>query len=307
MTSLRRRRREGSDRDDRDKARARALPPTGADRADEAEPGRVRPDDAPGGGAGAEVELVDGFKRLAAATTLGWATLVVAVTPLDETGQWAAMLLLNRGPVSMTTLEEGAGSRRAGQDGLDAGRASRRCARGNTSGEPARRPGGSVAPGAGGSDEAGDAAPGVGAAPVVVAPGQPARDVGGGAERESGAAGHGAAREPVVPHEGSSGAAGAASSSRASLLKHHPETRRPPVDPRLSPEGQRLCRCLYRLEAIATEASRRLRAPPAGKDLEILGNVLRAVERAASRLTIALGSRRTTAGASESDGSGATS
>src|SRR5215468_1454250 len=44
------------------------------------------------------VELVDGFKRHAAATTLGWATLVVAVTPLDETGQWATMLLLNRVP-----------------------------------------------------------------------------------------------------------------------------------------------------------------------------------------------------------------
>jgi hypothetical protein len=44
------------------------------------------------------VELVDGFKRLTAATTMGWATLVVAVTPLDETGQWATMLLLNRGP-----------------------------------------------------------------------------------------------------------------------------------------------------------------------------------------------------------------
>ena len=52
------------------------------------------------------VELIDGFKRLAAATMLGWTTLLVTVRPLDETGQWAAMLLLNGGRSSMTTLEE---------------------------------------------------------------------------------------------------------------------------------------------------------------------------------------------------------
>jgi hypothetical protein len=64
------------------------------------------------------------------------------------------------------------------------------------------------------------------------------------------------------------------SEPRASLVKHHPETRRPPVDPRLSPEGQRLCRCRT-AEAVATEASRRLGAPPPRKDLQILSNPLR--------------------------------
>src|SRR5262249_49372336 len=53
------------------------------------------------------VALVDGFKRLWAARALGWTTLLVRIQPLDETGQWATMLLLNRGPTSMTTLEEG--------------------------------------------------------------------------------------------------------------------------------------------------------------------------------------------------------
>jgi hypothetical protein len=91
---------------------------------------------------------------------------------------------------------------------------------------------------------------------------------------------------------------------RVSLSKHHPETQRPPLDPRLSPEGQRLCRCLHRLDAVVTEASRRLRAPPA-KDLAILDKDLRAVAKAVSRLATELGSARTTAGASESDGSGA--
>jgi hypothetical protein len=79
------------------------------------------------------------------------------------------------------------------------------------------------------------------------------------------------------------------------------------VDPRLSPEGQRLCRCLHRLDALAMEASRRLRASPTSKDLEILGNVLRAASSAASRLTTELGSARTIASANEREESGATS
>ncbi len=53
-----------------------------------------------------KLELVDGFKRREAATALGWPTLMVRVMPLDEAGQWVTMLALNRGPLSMTELEE---------------------------------------------------------------------------------------------------------------------------------------------------------------------------------------------------------
>jgi len=52
------------------------------------------------------LEIVDGFKRRAAAAAMGWPTLLVGVRPLDETGQWVTMLALNRGPQSMTVLEE---------------------------------------------------------------------------------------------------------------------------------------------------------------------------------------------------------
>lgn len=52
------------------------------------------------------IELVDGFKRLFAAKALGWMSLKVTTRPFDERGQWMAMLLLNRGPQSMTVLEE---------------------------------------------------------------------------------------------------------------------------------------------------------------------------------------------------------
>lgn len=52
------------------------------------------------------LELVDGFKRRAAALAMGWDALTVSVTVMDERAQWAAMLALNRGPRSMTELEE---------------------------------------------------------------------------------------------------------------------------------------------------------------------------------------------------------
>lgn len=53
-----------------------------------------------------KLELVDGFKRRAAATQMGWTELVVSVRSLDERGQWAAMLTLNRTPGALSVLEE---------------------------------------------------------------------------------------------------------------------------------------------------------------------------------------------------------
>lgn len=53
-----------------------------------------------------KLELVDGFKRRAAATQMGWSKLWVTVRSLDERGQWAAMLTLNRSPGALSVLEE---------------------------------------------------------------------------------------------------------------------------------------------------------------------------------------------------------
>lgn len=52
------------------------------------------------------LELVDGFKRRAAAAQMGWTELAVSVRTLDERGQWAAMLTLNRTPGALSVLEE---------------------------------------------------------------------------------------------------------------------------------------------------------------------------------------------------------
>lgn len=52
------------------------------------------------------LELIDGFKRHRAAEQMGWTALRVMPMDVDEQGQWAAMLALNRATHSMSVLEE---------------------------------------------------------------------------------------------------------------------------------------------------------------------------------------------------------
>lgn len=52
------------------------------------------------------LELIDGFKRHRAAEQMGWTKVRVASMEVDEQGQWAAMLALNRATHSMSVLEE---------------------------------------------------------------------------------------------------------------------------------------------------------------------------------------------------------
>ncbi len=53
------------------------------------------------------LELLDGFKRRRAAELLGWTTLLVAEAELDETAQWATMLLVNqRATSALADVEE---------------------------------------------------------------------------------------------------------------------------------------------------------------------------------------------------------
>jgi ParB/RepB/Spo0J family partition protein len=56
---------------------------------------------------GQKLEVLDGFKRRRAAELLGWEKLLVSEAELDETAQWAMMLLLNqRGGAAMAEMEE---------------------------------------------------------------------------------------------------------------------------------------------------------------------------------------------------------
>lgn len=53
-----------------------------------------------------KLELVDGFKRRAAAAQMGWTELLVSVRNLDERAAFTAMLTLNRAPGALSVLEE---------------------------------------------------------------------------------------------------------------------------------------------------------------------------------------------------------
>jgi len=251
------------------------------------------------------VEVVDGFKRLAAAKGLGWPTLLVVVRSLDETSQWTAMLLLNRGASSLTTLEESLVLRELAKTGLTQIEIASLCSRHKT--WVSRRIGliERLHPELVEAVKLGLLHPGSARRLLSLPPGN---------QLEMAAAVENARLGPrdtellvSLWHRAKEPSARRAllSDPRASLSKHHPETRRPSLDPRLSPEGQRLCRCLHRLDAMATETSRRLRAPPP-KDLVLLDKELRTAATAASRLATELGSARTVASGSERDGSGAT-
>jgi len=65
-----------------------------------------------------QVELVDGFKRRAAAAQMGWPELLVSVRQMDERTQWAAMLTLNRMPGALSVLEEALILRELVQSGM---------------------------------------------------------------------------------------------------------------------------------------------------------------------------------------------
>ena len=253
------------------------------------------------------VELVDGFKRLAAAEALGWPSVSIVVRPLDAMGQWAAMLLLNGGPVSMTTLEEALVLRELVKAGLMQTEVAELCARHKT--WVSRRIGlvdrlhpelveamklGLLHPGSarrllslppGNQLEVSAAAQSAGLGPrdteLLVGLWRRTKDP--------------KARRTLL------------SEPRASLRRHHPETRRSPLDPRLSPEGQRLCQSLRRLEAASTETSRRLCSEILAVDRRVLSEELQKAAETVSRLATELGSARTSADADESGGDSATS
>lgn len=250
------------------------------------------------------VELVDGFKRLFAAEMLGWSTVLLAMRPLDATGQWAAMLLLNRGPSSMTTLEEALVLRELVKTGLSQTEVATLCARHKA--WVSRRIGlvERLHPELVEAMKQGLLHPGSARRLLSLPPGN---------QLEMAAAIQSARLGPQDTEllvglwrrtKEQKARRALLEAPRASLRQHHPETRRSPLDPRLSPEGQRLCRCLHRFETAAMETSRRLLSTLLATDRAVLSDALRKAAEAASRLGIELGSARTVDVAGESGGSG---
>jgi ParB-like chromosome segregation protein Spo0J len=250
--------------------------------------------------------LVDGFKRLSAAEGLGWKTVSVVVKPLDATAQWATMLLLNRGPSSMTTLEEGLVLRELVGTGLTQTEIGALCARHKA--WVSRRIGlvERLHPELVEAMKLGLLHPGSARRLLSLPPGN---------QLEVSAAIQSARLGPRDTEllvglwrrtKEATARRALLSEPRASLRKHHPETRRSPSDPRLGPEGQRLCRSLHRFETAARETSRLLSPAPA-KDRAILDEELRRAAKAASRLATELGSARSESSGGGSGGSSETS
>jgi len=246
------------------------------------------------------VELVDGFKRLAAAQMLGWPTLQVQVRPLDEPGQWTAMLLLNGGPSSMTMLEEALVLREMVKTGLLQSQIADLLRRHKT--WVSRRLGLSerLHPELVESMKLGLLHPGSARRLLSLPPGN---------QLEVATAIQKARLGPRDTEllvslwrrtKDSKARLALLSEPRASLGKHYPVTRRAPLDPRLSPEGERLSRCLERLQVTAAETSRRLQAALSETDRSVLAKQLSAAAQAASRLVTELGYARSVGSASAS-------
>jgi ParB-like chromosome segregation protein Spo0J len=234
------------------------------------------------------LEIVDGFKRLAAARRMEWPELAVSTILVDETTQWATMLALNRGPQSMSELEEALILRELVQHGLTQVQIGELVQRHKS--WVSRRIGlverlhpelvegmklGVLAPGIarrllplppGNQLQLSTAAQSAGLGPrdteLLVGLWQKAKDP--------------AVREVLLKQP------------QAALAQAYPEL--PRADPRLTPPGQQLSRLLSLMKSVAPRAARLL--PPTEADLRFLVRLLEQTREAVCQLLTALGQER---------------
>jgi ParB/RepB/Spo0J family partition protein len=246
------------------------------------------------------LELIDGFKRRAAAALLGWTTLTVTVRAFDATAQWAAMLLLNRGSASMTAFEEALVLREILRTGSTQVEIAALCTRHKS--WVSRRLGliERLHPELLEAMKLGLLHPGVARRLLSLPPGnqlelaavaQTARL--GPHDTELLVSLWRRAKEPARRT--------LIAQPKVALSEHRPPPPRSTTSPLLSQDGRLLSKSLHRLEAATAETSRRLRPPPAAQDMAILDKDVRRAQRAASRLATELGSARSATAASGSD------
>jgi ParB/RepB/Spo0J family partition protein len=252
-------------------------------------------------------ELIDGFKRYAAASMLGIKTVLVTVRPLDETAQWATMLQLNRGPQSMTAVEEALILRELVTAGLTQIEIASLLERHKT--WVSRRIGlvDRLHPELVEQMKIGLLPPGVARRLLSLPPGN---------QLEVSAAALSSRLGPrdtellvSLWHKAKDPNARRAllSNPRASLARERPETTRSPANPRLSAMGQRIQRTLRVLDHTATRTRTLLREPLSAFDLELLKPELRRTSTSLGTLVTALGSTASAGSGAGSDASDATS
>jgi len=251
-----------------------------------------------------KLELIDGFKRHAAALQLGLATLLVRVATLDETSQWAAMLALNRGPSRMTELEEALVIREIVQAGLKQVEVAQLVGRHES--WVSRRMGlvERLHPELVEGMRLGFLHPGVARRLIVLPPGNQLQVA---AAAQSARLGPRDTERLVSLWQRAKDA-----ELRKQLLAHpaaalkaaFPELARPALDPRLTPGGQQLARLLPQLEGLAARVARQI--PPSRQDLHLLAPHLTRAHQEISQLASALGPVASGASASASDEAAAT-
>jgi len=237
------------------------------------------------------LELVDGFKRHAAASMMAWPTLLVTETTLDEPSQWATMLALNCGPQSMTELDEALVLRELVGTGLTQVQIASLVGRHKS--WVSRRIGlverlhpelvegmrlGLLHPGTARRLLSLPRGNQLEMATAIQSAGLGAKDT-----------------ELLVSlwHRAREGPARRAllSDPRAILATHRPETPKAPIDPRLTPQGQRLQRLLHWVEHAAASTTMLLeQAEPPANDLAILRKDIQRAKRAVCPLATVLGS-----------------
>lgn len=246
-----------------------------------------------------KVELIDGFKRQAAAKRTGLATLRVIVVELDEVARWSTMLALNQGAGRMTELEEALVIQRLMAQPLTQLQVSQLVQRHKT--WVSRRVGllERLHPELVEAMRLGLLHPGVARRLLALPQGnqlllataaQQARL--GPRDTELLVGLWQRAKDHEVRKQ-------LLAQPAAALKAAFPELSRPPVDPRLTAEGRQLSRLLHHLAVMAPKAARLL--PPTPQDLQVLATVLSQAKREVSRLASALGPGASGAPASASD------
>jgi len=237
-----------------------------------------------------KLEILDGFKRHAAATALDWPELLCRVIELDETAQWVAMLQLNLSAQSITVLEEALVLRELVRRGLT--QVEIGTLLGRHKAWVSRRIGlvERLHPELLEQIKQGLLHPGVARVLVGLPAGNQLELAAvalverlGSQQMERLVSLWQRARDPEV---------------RRYLLGHplqalaqaYPKPQPTPCDPRLSPPSQTLVRLLGLVEDVTPRMLRLLRPPPPTQDLEILRSRLQLAQTLALELSTALGS-----------------
>lgn len=250
-------------------------------------------------------EVIDGFKRVEAARQLKWATLKVSVARVDETGQWAAMLLLNGGSTSMTELEEALVIRELVRKGLTQVAVSELVGRHKT--WVSRRVGlvEQLHPELVEQMRVGLLHPGVARRLLALPQGNQLQLAASAVQarlkpRDTELLVSLWRRAPTPELKKQ-----LLAQPLLAVRKAFPEHGRPPLDARLTQTGQHLTRTLHQLSALSSRALRLL--PPAPTDLPLLAPMLTQAEQTACLLASALGSSGSGGGKSASAAGDATS